>query len=67
MWNSHIIIDNFGEVRAVYRKIHLFKVSIPNGPQLDESQTINAGIVRILVHSPLSHNVIDVSSGDGSL
>jgi predicted amidohydrolase len=53
MWNTHLIVDNSGNVRAVYRKIHLFKVSIPNGPQLDEGKTINAGEVRTLF-SPFS-------------
>ncbi|KAI8923566.1 Nit protein-like protein 1, partial [Entophlyctis helioformis] len=42
-FNSHLLIDSQGELAAVYRKIHLFDVSITNGPILMESSTTIAG------------------------
>ncbi|KAL1509808.1 hypothetical protein ABEB36_004489 [Hypothenemus hampei] len=30
LYNSHIIINNKGEIQCIYRKIHLFDVSIPD-------------------------------------
>ncbi|XP_066145780.1 nitrilase and fragile histidine triad fusion protein NitFhit isoform X1 [Euwallacea fornicatus] len=30
IYNSHIIFDNNGDIRGIYRKIHLFDVSIPD-------------------------------------
>ncbi|XP_054719461.1 nitrilase and fragile histidine triad fusion protein NitFhit-like [Uloborus diversus] len=37
VYNSHIIIDDGGNIRAVYRKIHLFDIDIPGGIRLKES------------------------------
>ena len=36
--NTHVILDEKGETRAVYRKVHLFDVNIPDGPVLLESR-----------------------------
>ncbi|KAI9473442.1 MAG: carbon-nitrogen hydrolase [Benjaminiella poitrasii] len=43
IYNSHIIIDNKGNLVNVYRKIHLFNVDIENGPRLMESDTTIQG------------------------
>ncbi|CAD7952404.1 unnamed protein product [Amoebophrya sp. A25] len=38
VYNTHLIVDDSGAIRALYRKIHLFDVAIPNGPVLLESR-----------------------------
>jgi predicted amidohydrolase len=51
--NSHIVIDDDGDIRAVYRKIHLFDVDIPGGPKLTESQVTEGGDELVVVDSPV--------------
>eukprot|EP01121_Diplochlamys_sp_Union-15-3_P008182 TRINITY_DN2154_c0_g1_i2.p1 TRINITY_DN2154_c0_g1~~TRINITY_DN2154_c0_g1_i2.p1 ORF type:complete len:281 (-),score=49.63 TRINITY_DN2154_c0_g1_i2:25-867(-) len=51
--NSHIIVDNTGQIKAVYRKIHLFFVDIPNTPKLDESEFCDGGKDIVVVDSPV--------------
>ena len=41
--NACVHLDGTGEVRAVYRKIHLFDVDLPDGTKLEESETVEAG------------------------
>lgn len=43
IYNSHIIVDDNGEIREVYRKIHLFDIDIPGGPKLKESTYVMPG------------------------
>jgi predicted amidohydrolase len=43
VYNTHIIVDPSGTVRAEYRKIHLFDVCIPGKVDLRESKTTKAG------------------------
>ncbi len=45
VFNSHLILNDRGEIVTVYRKIHMFKVSIANGPNLDENKSTQAGDV----------------------
>jgi predicted amidohydrolase len=42
-YNTHVIVDNQGTIQAVYRKIHLFDVSIPGKVNLKESNSTAAG------------------------
>lgn len=42
-YNTSVYLDSDGEVRATYRKIHLFDVEIENGPVLRESRQTAAG------------------------
>ena len=52
--NSHLIIDNKGEIQAVYRKIHLFDVDIDPKNSMKESQFVEAGsALPSFVDSPL--------------
>lgn len=44
IFNSHVLIDNKGEVAAVYRKTHLFDVDIPGGTVMTESEYVNPGM-----------------------
>lgn len=40
---ANVHIDPGGEVRAIYRKIHLFDVNLPDGTMIRESDTIEPG------------------------
>lgn len=52
--NSHVIINNAGDLVAVYRKLHLFDVETPEF-RFQESRVINSGdyIVSPLTDTPL--------------
>jgi predicted amidohydrolase len=51
--NTHVIVDNSGSIRAVYRKLHLFDVDIVNGPKLLESSFTSPGSRVVLCESPV--------------
>lgn len=55
MHNSHIIINNDGELVAIYRKLHLFDVQTDDF-KFRESDVINGGdnIIAPLTNTPLS-------------
>jgi predicted amidohydrolase len=53
VFNSHLILNEHGEIVSVYRKIHMFKVTIANGPNLDENKSTQAGDQLVLVDTPL--------------
>lgn len=53
VYNTHIILDDQGEVKAIYRKVHLFDVSIPGKVQLRESATTAPGTELVLCDSPI--------------
>lgn len=41
--NAHIIVDDQGNIRSIYHKIHLFNLEIPNVVRLVESESYSAG------------------------
>jgi Carbon-nitrogen hydrolase len=43
VYNTHVIIDNLGMVRADYAKVHLFDVCIPGQVDLRESKSTKPG------------------------
>jgi deaminated glutathione amidase len=51
--NRSFLIDDRGEVRARYDKIHLFDVDLPTGESWRESATFEAGQRAIVIDSPL--------------
>ena len=53
-FNAHVIVDASGEIRASYRKIHLFDVDMGdvNGPVLMESRSAAAGETLVTCDSP---------------
>ena len=53
VYNTHLIFDSMGEIRATYRKIHLFDVSIPNQVQLQESKSTAPGKDLVLCDTPI--------------
>lgn len=53
VYNTHVILDNCGAVQCLYRKIHLFDVSIPGKVSLRESATTAPGTELVVCDSPL--------------
>ena len=51
--NTHVIIDNKGQIKCYYHKIHLFDVSIPNQVNLLESKTTAPGSKLVVCDSPI--------------
>ena len=58
--NASVHLDPHGEVKAVYRKIHLFDVDLPDGTHLLESDTVEAGTEIVASDMPfgkLGHSI----------
>lgn len=53
VYNTHVIVDNEGNVQCYYRKIHLFDVSIPGKVNLRESATTAPGTELKICDSPV--------------
>ncbi|KAI3968913.1 hypothetical protein MKW92_042755 [Papaver armeniacum] len=51
--NAHVLIDDTGNLRSTYRKIHLFDVDIPGGAVFKESSFTEAGKNIVVVDSPV--------------
>lgn len=41
--NTHVVVSDVGRVVAVYRKMHLFSVKLPNGAVYDEARSVRPG------------------------
>jgi predicted amidohydrolase len=52
-YNTSVYLSASGEVLATYRKIHLFDVAIPDGPQLMESKQTAGGSKVVLTDTRL--------------
>jgi len=50
--NTCIYMRADGAITAVYRKIHLFDVDLPDGTQLLESQTVEPGAEAVVADAP---------------
>lgn len=51
-YNTALLIDSSGELKAFYRKIHLFDVALADGTQLRESNSTAAGHEVKVVETP---------------
>ncbi|KAK2979318.1 hypothetical protein RJ640_013282, partial [Escallonia rubra] len=51
--NTHVLIDDCGNIRSTYRKMHLFDVDIPGGSVYKESSFTEAGKEIVSVDSPI--------------
>ena len=49
VYNTHVVVDDAGDIRSQYRKIHLFDVDVPNGPILLESRYTAPGDAQACV------------------
>jgi len=49
VYNTSVVYDPSGELRAVYRKLHLFDVDVPGGAVFKESDTVTAGDQAVVV------------------
>jgi predicted amidohydrolase len=50
--NRSLVIDNKGQTRARYDKLHMFDVDLPNGERWRESAAYRAGDAAIMVSTP---------------
>jgi predicted amidohydrolase len=50
--NTAVYLDAGGEIRAIYRKIHLFDVAIPDGATYRESATVAPGSDVVVAETP---------------
>lgn len=53
--NTSVLLDDSGARRAVYHKMHLFDVTLPNGEQRLESRFFAPGGEIVTVETPLGH------------
>jgi nitrilase len=50
--NTAVYLDATGETRAIYRKVHLFDVAIPDGAEYRESATVAPGAQPVVAATP---------------
>jgi predicted amidohydrolase len=53
VYNTHLILDSTGSIKAMYNKIHLFDVSIPGKVELRESNSTAPGTEVVVCDSPV--------------
>lgn len=51
--NAHVVVDDTGAIRAVYRKLHLFDVVLQNGTPYRESACTAPGRELVVTESPV--------------
>lgn len=52
VYNSHLIIDDQGDLKAVYRKIHLFSAQLPDGSIYEEGRIIKSSNQPVMLSTP---------------
>ncbi|KAJ4719770.1 Nitrilase-like protein [Melia azedarach] len=53
--NTHVLVDDVGNIRSTYRKMHLFDVDISGGRTFKESSFTEPGKDIVAVDSPVGH------------
>jgi apolipoprotein N-acyltransferase len=53
VYNTQVLVDNYGNLQSYYRKVHLFDVSIPGKVSLQESASTAAGTELVLCDTPI--------------
>ncbi|KAF3433814.1 hypothetical protein FNV43_RR24917 [Rhamnella rubrinervis] len=53
IYNTHVVVDDAGNIRSTYRKIHMFDVDVPGGSSYKESSFTEAGNRVVAVDSPV--------------
>ena len=53
-FNTCLVVDPSGEIRAVYRKIHMFDVNIPGRAELMESRSTEGGRDVVVAETPMA-------------
>lgn len=54
-YNTTVLLDPQGEMIAVYRKLHLFDITMPDGSEARESDKIQPGNEIVTVETELGH------------
>ncbi|CAM6034067.1 unnamed protein product [Sphagnum compactum] len=52
IYNTHVLLDDYGRICSSYRKIHLFDVDVPGGPVLKESNNTASGSEVVVANCP---------------
>jgi len=50
--NTHVILNNHGNLVAKYRKIHLFSANLPDGSRYNENRVVIEGKRPVLLETP---------------
>lgn len=53
LFNTHVVIDDSGNIRSTYRKIHLFDVDVPGAAVFKESSFADPGDRVVAAESPI--------------
>ncbi len=52
VYNTQVVFDDRGQRRGLYRKIHLFDISVAEGAVFQESASVKPGTVPVTVDTP---------------
>lgn len=52
IYNTHLVINERGDIVAIYRKLHLFSVKLPDGTVFDEAKSVEPGSGAVLFDAP---------------
>lgn len=53
LFNTQVLLDDLGNIRSCYRKMHLFDVDVPGGPRFKESNFTTPGSELVVADSPV--------------
>lgn len=50
--NTHVVVNNHGDVVANYKKIHLFSANLPDGTRYNENKIVREGTRAVVLETP---------------